>query len=272
VGHALSAGKEDEMSSVKWGEQTAEELAAAVGRNPLVILPLGCTEQHAGHLPVDTDTYQVERLSAEGAGKAARLYNTRVLVLPALPYGPASEHYGLAGTVSIPNEVYVPLVKHLLLSVIQLGFRRLAVVRGCGGHWVVPGVVWDVKAEASRSGQDVVLRILSVDEDWHGLQEKHFPGSDGGHAAVMETALCLAERSELVKRDRMEAPRLTMLNERYRVGGEAFLFHEMTSTGALGDPRPATVEGGRAIWEVITTAFAAKLRDLEEQDARLDRL
>jgi len=163
-------------------------------------------------------------------------------------------------------------VKHLLLSVIQLGFRRIAVVRGCGGHWVVPGVVWDVKAETSRAGQDVVLRILSVDDDWHELQEKYFPGSDGGHAAVMETALCLAERAELVKTERMEAPELTMLSERYRAGGEAFLFQEMTSTGALGDPRPATVEGGRAIWEEITSAFAEKLRDLEGQDAQLNRL
>jgi creatinine amidohydrolase len=260
------------VTSVKWGELTAEELAAAVERNPLVILPLGCTEQHAGHLPVDTDTYQVERLTNEGAAKAAQLYDTRVLVLPALPYGPASEHFGLPGTVSMPNEVYVPLLKHLLLSVIRLGFRRLAVVRGCGGHWVVPGVVWDVKAEASQAGRDVVLRILSVDERWHELQEKYFPGSDGGHAAVMETALILAERSHLVKTERMEAPELTLLSERYRDGGEAFLFHEMTSTGALGDPRPATVEGGRAIWEEITSAFAAKLRDLEAQDAQLNRL
>ena len=260
------------MTSVRWGELTAEELAAAVERNPLVIVPLGCTEQHAGHLPVDTDTYQVERLTFEGAEKAARLYDTRVLVLPPLPYGPASEHYGLPGTVSLPNEVYVPLLKHLLLSVIQLGVRRLAVVRGCGGHWVVPGVVWDVKAEASRAGRDVVLRILSVDEHWHELQEKYFPVSDGGHAAVMETALCLAERSELVKTERMEAPELTMLSERYRTGGEAFLFHEMSSTGALGDPRPATAEGGRAIWEEIITAFATTLRELEEQDELLNRL
>jgi creatinine amidohydrolase len=73
------------MTSVKWGELTAEELAAAVERNPLVILPLGCTEQHAGHLPVDTDTYQVERLTIEGAEKAAQRHETRVLVLPPCP-------------------------------------------------------------------------------------------------------------------------------------------------------------------------------------------
>jgi creatinine amidohydrolase/Fe(II)-dependent formamide hydrolase-like protein len=263
---------EEWMASVKWGERTAEELAAAVSANPLVILPLGCTEQHAGHLPVDTDTYQVERLTVEGATKASERFGANVLVLPALPFGPASEHFGLAGTISMPNEVYVPLLKHLLWSVIDLGFRRIALVRGCGGHWVVPGVVWDVKAEAARAGKEVVLRILSVDEHWRELQEQYFPGTDGGHAAVMETALCLADRADLVKTERMQAPTLTMLNERYRVGGEAFLFHEMSSTGALGDPRPATVEGGRAIWREITDGFAERLRDLEEQDRRLNRL
>ncbi len=260
------------MASVKWGERTGEELEAAVIANALVILPLGCTEQHAGHLPVDTDTYQVERLTVAGAEKAAERFGTRVLVLPALPYGPASEHFGLPGTVSLPNEVYVPLVKHLLWSLIDLGVRRVAVVRGCGGHWVVPGVVWDVKAEAARAGKGVTLRILNVDEGWRERQDEHFPATDGGHAAVMETALCLADRPELVKVERMTAPRLNLLDERYRIGGEAFLFQEMSSTGALGDPRPATREGGRAIWREITDRFAERLRDLEEQDRQLDRL
>lgn len=259
------------MRSVRWGALTAPELARAVADNPLVILPLGCTEQHAGHLPVDTDTYQVERLCVEGASKARVQYGVSALVLPPLPYGPASEHDGLAGTISLPNEVYLPLVKHILLSVIDRGYRRIAVVRGCGGHWIVPGVVWDVKAEARRSGRDVVLRILSVDEDWRALQEEHFPGTDRGHAAVMETALCLAGRPELVRRDQLRAPEVRLLRERYVIGGEAFLFDEVTDTGALGDASPATAAGGQAIWTAITDAFARKLHYLDEQDRALGR-
>lgn len=259
------------MASVKWGELTGEELGVAANENALVLLPLGCTEQHSFHLPVDTDSYQVERSSVEGASRAAEKFGVRVLVLPTLPYGPASEHLGHPGTVSLPNEVYLQLVKHVLWSVIELGFRRLAVVRGCGGHWIVPGVVWDLKADARRAGYAVTLRIMVVDEDWRALKEKHFPGTDGGHAAVMETALCLAEREHLVRKDRMRAPELVMLNERYRVGGEAFLFDEVTSTGGLGDPSPATAEGGRALWADMIEAFAKKLKYLEDQDRELKR-
>lgn len=260
------------MLSVKWGERTSEELAAAAEENALIILPLGCTEQHALHLPVDTDTYQVERQAVEGASKAAQKYGTKVLVLPAIPYGPASEHFGFPGTISLPNEVYLQLVKHVLWSVIEQGFRRVAAVRGCGGHWIVPGVMWDLKADARRAGYDVTLRILSLDEDGRRLKEKHFPGTDSGHSAVMETALCLADREELVHRDKMRAPTLNMLMERYKVGGEVFLFDEITDTGALGDPTPATVAGGRALWADITDAFADKLKYLEEQDRQLNRL
>src|SRR5690348_13637084 len=99
---------------VRWGEHTGEELALAVDRNPFVILPLGCTEQHALHLPVDTDTYQAQRLAEEGAARAAERDDTPVLVLPALPYGPTAEHFGLPGTIDIPNDVYLPLLKSIL--------------------------------------------------------------------------------------------------------------------------------------------------------------
>ena len=257
-------------ASVRWGEHTAGELARAAEDNVLVLMPLGCTEQHAAHLPVDTDTYQVERLCVEGAEKA-RGRGVHAVVLPPIPYGPASEHFGLPGTISLPNEVYLQLVKHVLWSAIELGFQRLAVVRGCGGHWIVPGVVWDVKAEARRAGRDVVLRLMAVDEDWRAAQARHFPGTDGGHAAVMETALCLADRADLVRTDLMRAPELRMLTERYRDGGEAFLFDEMSDTGALGDPTPATVEGGRALWADVTDAFASRLRAIAEQDSALGR-
>ena len=260
------------MASVRWGELTAPEIAAAARDDALVLLPLGCTEQHASHLPVDTDTYQVERCAVEGAQKAAERHGVRALVLPALPFGPASEHHGLAGTISLSNELYVQLVKQIVWSAIDGGFRRIVAVKGCGGHWAVPGAVWDVKAEAHRAGREVTLRVIGVADDWRAIQERHFPGADGGHAAVMETALCLAGREHLVLRDAMRAPTLNRLDERYRAVGEAFLFADMSDTGALGDPAPATVTGGEAAWEDITDAFAERLAFFDQQDRALGRL
>ncbi|CAN5830332.1 mycofactocin biosynthesis peptidyl-dipeptidase MftE [soil metagenome] len=255
---------------MRWGEMTREEIEVAAGRNAQVVVPLGCTEQHAFHLPVDTDTYQVERATVEAARLAGE-GGLDVIVLPPLPFGPASEHFGMAGTISLSNDIYIPVVKQIVWSVIDSGFRRIVVVTGCGGHWAVPGALWDLKAEAHRAGIDLTLRVIGVSDEWGPISEDIYPGGDGGHAAVMETALCLAEREHLVRRERMVAPATNQLMERYREGGEVFLFDEMTSTGALGDPSPATVEGGREAWERIISGLARRFAFFEEQDRELGR-
>ena len=77
------------MGGILWGEQTATQLAQAAQENALVILPLGCTEQHAAHLPVDTDTWQVEHFTQEGARLVihdlGRTKGTVVLRMPLHP-------------------------------------------------------------------------------------------------------------------------------------------------------------------------------------------
>lgn len=257
--------------SVLWGERTAPEIAAEAAAGALVILPCGCTEQHAWHLPVDTDTYQVERLAQEGALLARERYGLRTLVLPALPFGPASEHFGLPGTLSLPSDIWVNVVKQIVLSVVDSGFSRFAALRGCGGHWALPSALWDAKAELRRSGRTVTLRLLDVAADWRDVQDLLFPNTDGGHAAVMETALCLAERKHLVREDLMIAPRVERLQERYVGAGEVFLFDEMTDTGALGDPRPATSEDGQRAWALLIERFAERLRTIDQQDRQFGR-
>jgi creatinine amidohydrolase len=245
---------------------TFVDIAEAAKRDPLVVLPLGCTEQHAPHLPVDTDSYQVGRLVWDGARKAAELYGTEVLVLPTLPFGPTDEHDGYPGTINLGTETYVRIIKDVLASVVDSGFRRALVVRGCGGHWVVPGVVWEAKADARRAGHDVVFHVLVSNDGWREAADRHFPGADNGHAAVMETALCMAGRPELVVTERMKAPELRDLWRRYLEGGEAFLFDEVSDTGALGSPLGATAEGGQKVWEDVAAAFAERLHLLEELD------
>jgi creatinine amidohydrolase len=256
------------MGTVRWGELTAEEIRSAGLRNALAVVPLGCTEQHGFHLPVDTDTYQVERLVTDAAGLAAAS-GVEVLILPTLPFGPASEHFGYPGTISLDSSIYVQLVKAIVHSVVDSGFRRISVVHGCGGHWVVPGALWDVKSEAARMKQSVVIRHLPVDREWSQLQRDIFPESSDagiGHAGVMETALCLAGREHLVRLTSHRSPTLDRFDERYGQFGEVFLFSEITDTGALGDATGATVEGGMRLWAQAIDRLAEVFVELARQD------
>jgi creatinine amidohydrolase/Fe(II)-dependent formamide hydrolase-like protein len=256
------------MLSVKWGDLTSPEIRATAEAGGLAIIPLGCTEQHGHHLPVDTDTYQVEKL-AVGAAQMVQSDGVAVLVLPPLPFGPATEHLGYPGTISVDSGAYILIIKNIVSSVLDSGFHRIAVIHGCGGHWVVPGALWDAKAEATRSNRAVIIRHIGVSNDWETLRRRFFPGSSdagGGHAGVMETALCLAGRQNLVRFDKHQVPKVDRLDERYRRQGEVFLFSEITDTGALGDANGATAEGGAQLWDDMTGRFAALLRELAAAD------
>ena len=259
------------MNRVEYGELTWKELSECAKEGYLVILPTGCTEQHAGHLPMDTDTFQVSTLAIEGSSQAMKRSQTKVLVMPAIPYGPASEHRGFPGTISLRIEVYGQMVQDIIRSMAQAGFRRIAVLKGCGGHFI-EGFMWDIKAALADAGHDVTLRILQVNQDWRELHEKYFPGVPSGHAAAMETALALGKRSHLVKTEEVVCPEVRSMEDAYRKGGEVFFMNEVSNTGALGDPTPATEEIGATLWSELIDRFAEYLTWLEDYDRKLGRL
>jgi len=250
-----------------WSELTWPALAELAARDTLAVVILGCTEQHGRHLPVDTDSFQAETVAALGCELAATRHQVDTVRLPLMPFGPASEHYGFAGSLSLSNELYVRFIKELVASVIDSGFRRIGVLRSCGGHWAVPGAVWDAKADAVRRGKDVVLHLLRVDEDWTKVRAELFAGLEGAHAASIETSLCLAKRPELVVQEEIAPPDLKNFRQRYLEGGEVFLFGELSDTGALGSPVGASAQLGEKAWQAIAEGFAARVALIE----RLDR-
>ena len=95
----------------------------------LVLVPLGSTEQHGPHLPLDTDT---RIATAVGRALAAR-FGDGWLLAPALHYGASGEHEGFDGTISIGTTV-------LQLLLIEYGRSacnwagRLVFVNGHGGN------------------------------------------------------------------------------------------------------------------------------------------
>ena len=73
-------------------------------RRPVVLVPLGSTEQHGPHLPLDTDTTVASVVAAELAVRLAA-DGTDAVVAPAIAYGASGEHQCFPGTVSIGTEI-----------------------------------------------------------------------------------------------------------------------------------------------------------------------
>jgi creatinine amidohydrolase len=92
-----------------------------------IVVPLGSVEQH-GYLSLGVDRILSERVSVEAADPLG------VLVLPSQPYGLTPYFAAYPGSPTLRTETYRALLRDLLDSLHDQGFRRFAFVNGHGGN------------------------------------------------------------------------------------------------------------------------------------------
>ena len=103
------------------------QLEAYLEQDDRIVLPLGCTEQHA-YLSLGVDTILSERVAVEAAEPLG------VPVLPALAYGITPYFAAYPGSPSVSMDTYCALLRDILSSLFGQGFKRFLLVNGHGGN------------------------------------------------------------------------------------------------------------------------------------------
>ena len=103
------------------------QLEAYLERDDRIVLPLGCTEQHA-YLSLATDSILAERVAVEAAEPL------NVPVLPALAYGLTPYFAAFPGSPSVTEPTYLAFISEILDSLRGQGFGRFLLVNGHGGN------------------------------------------------------------------------------------------------------------------------------------------
>ncbi len=239
---------------MRFGDLTYEEIRDHAGKGCLAVVPTGCTEQQALHLPVDFDTWFVEHLCNAASDRAARDHGVSSLVLPAIPFGPTPEHrsYG-AGYVDVPAGVHAGLVSAVLTSLAEQGFRRIVVWRGCGGHDLREAV--ERFNEASDGRSTAFLPPHPYDDIWRRIGDPSVPG---GHADSFATSIALHLRPDAVRTDRIVDPQHRPVDWR----DPNLDFADYSHTGAIGNPTHASAELGAKLWPAVVDAVAATLASI----------
>lgn len=221
---------------MKVADLTSPDVDALRAAAPVLVVPVGATEQHGPHLPLSTDT---DLATALCAGVAARC--PEVLVAPAIAYGASGEHAGFPGTLSIGLAALELLVVELCRSATAT-FERIVLVNGHGGN-----------IEALRRAVEL-LRCESRDI------RLFLPRHNGdAHAGRTETSLQLALDPDRVRADRAEPGDTRPLAEilpRLRAGGVA----AVSANGVLGDPTGATAAEGARLLDLLISQLYDQIR------------
>ncbi|QKT08217.1 mycofactocin biosynthesis peptidyl-dipeptidase MftE [Gordonia sp. X0973] len=238
------------MTVAQLGALASTDLA---GHDVLLLVPLGATEQHGPHLPLDTDTRIAEEIAHRGAARLGRADDGGLVVLaPPLSYGASGEHEAFAGTVSIGHDALHAVLLEYGRSACRWA-RRLVFVNGHGGNL------------ATLAEVVATLRYEGRDAGWFACAA---PGFDA-HAGHAETSMLLAFAPEAVDLTRAvpgnSAPLAQLLPELRRGGVAA-----VSPNGILGDPTAAAADHGEALLATIVDGLVCAVDTWEPtQQGRL---
>ncbi|MFD4263281.1 creatininase family protein [Streptomyces sp. NPDC058534] len=182
------------MSQSRLTELTWREVRRA-GEDGIALLPIGSQEQHAGHLPMGTDTLLVEEVVDRALDLLSREASApEVVRLPTLPFG-HSPHHLFAAAVSLSAATLGAVLDDVLDSLVTSGHRRVMVVNGHGGNDEIMRLA--VKRFALRAR--VTVAACSYWTLTAGEDEAGRPDVTPGHAGWFETSLMLAAHPRLVR-------------------------------------------------------------------------
>ncbi|TQJ37895.1 mycofactocin biosynthesis peptidyl-dipeptidase MftE (plasmid) [Streptomyces sp. NBC_00080] len=213
----------------------------AVPTGGLVLVPVGSTEQHGPHLPLDTDTVIAHAVARRCADALPTGACGPLSVAPPLAYGASGEHADFPGTVSIGHEALRAVIVELVRS-LSLWAGRVVFVNGHGGNTAtLDGALGQLRAE----GHDVA---------WTGCE---VPGGDA-HAGRTETSLMLHLTPERVRPDAAVAgdtrPLAVLLPELMARGVRA-----VSPSGVIGDPAGASAGEGRRAMDAMASAAVRRI-------------
>lgn len=244
------------MRSVNWSDYTTEELEEIIKEDsPVVIVPIGATEQHGPHLAINTDAdigYQIVKRVAETSP-------VKTLILPSVWTGVSPHHMNFCGTISIKQSTLFALTYDILESLIHHGVKRLLVVNSHGGNMALLKTVTDEIGMNTGISPVYVTYWQLIADVIDDIRESKKGGMS--HACELETSLKLLLSPQDVREDRFKDVMIEG-DEFHSVdmfGGSKIgiykPFKVYSPTGQIGAPSKASKEKGQQILDALINKF-----------------
>jgi len=213
------------------------------------ILPVGSTEAHGPHLPLDTDV-TIALGMATRAAEMLRAAGRACVVLPPVTYSVTDYAAPFPGTLSVRRDTAIALLRDVLVGVVRAGFAPVAIANGHLEPAHISSLRLACEAVAAETGVVIAFPDVTRRKLAERLTEEFRSGAC--HAGRYEGSLVLADDPAAVKSDvAASLPPVTIsLVEAIAAGRDDFL-----KAGGLrayfGSPAEATAAEGRATYAVL---------------------
>jgi len=240
------------------------DVKAYLERSDAVIIPVGTTEAHGTHLPYGTDRFVAEAAAMLLAERAD------ALVAPTFAYSWPGATASLPGTVGLPVDTVMLVVRQICLACIEQGFKRLVLTSGHSPDSMTLALT--ARSVYEQTGLPVLLatpygqgRALSSVEPLQRLnREREQPG-------FMETSMVMAALEVLGVQGAVdmtaEALPPVALPAAFRAAASAGVtvgYYYTDVSQHVPKPRNADPELGREMLDLMVTATAEALDALKQ--------
>ncbi len=257
-------------------EEVDQRIAAGVDA---VLIPIGTTEQHGPHMPLDTDCLIARALSERAAARAEE-DGLSVLVAPTLNVTLSWYHMQFPGSMRLQTPTFLQVFREVCDSLAHHGLENLVAVNGHGGN--VAALTVAVNHYFEQTGRRVFLA------QWWDLAADALAEVDGPmiHAEEAETSLALAlgqrvlmERASRDAWDRGQAvkdaglPWTSLGQYGMRHAGPKVIvpmdmLRDITPSGVVGDATLARVETGERIVDALVPRLVQVCREMAGKELR----
>jgi creatinine amidohydrolase len=239
----------------------------------VVLVPIGHTEQHAFHLPMNTDTLIIEAISL---GVSERI-PAQATSLAVMPYGVSTHRQAFAGTLNAGGRAFEDFYVDVLQNLVTRGFERIYLLSGHGGN--CSHLTQVVKMAGERWPHTFIATAwlyLSGPQGIAALGEKRESKLGGmGHAGELETSFILFLHPEWVHMQRVvdevdfiSTPSYTMdwVESGALVANPPW--EDDTLTGAYGAGSLGTAEKGSFWYQAAIDEKIEHVQEIHEQFQR----
>lgn len=230
--------------------------------NTVIIQPVAAIEQHGYHLPLAVDAI----LGAGVIGAALNQLDPGIpaYALPPLCYGKSNEHWHFPGTITLSATTLLQVLMEVGESVYRAGLRKLVFANSHGGQ---PQVIEIAARDLRQRFPDFCLFPLSMWRVPH--RADHLIGAyelvHGLHGGDAETSMMLHLYPEAVYMERAMAEYAPETGGLLSPEGSltyAWVTRDLSQSGVIGDPRPATAAKGAELVQALAAGWVEVIAEV----------